>query len=124
MTSTGQATISGRHGETGSIRDRSPEHHELRAYNALTGTQVTRTLLAPRSEKGSGTRVLGPSWPSRCLRSPRANAARPTSAATSGASAWPSARTRRHSIRGAEPCLAREDHGVGSVFYVELGKDH
>ena len=57
MTSTGQATISGRHRETGSIRDRSPGHHELRAYSAPTGRQVTRTLLAPRSEKGSGTRA-------------------------------------------------------------------
>jgi hypothetical protein len=48
VTSTGQATISGRHRETGSMRDRSPEHHELRAYNALTGRQVTRTFLVPR----------------------------------------------------------------------------
>jgi hypothetical protein len=59
VTSTGQATISGRHGETGSIRDRSPGHHELRAYSALAGRQVTRTLFAPRSEKGSGTRAPG-----------------------------------------------------------------
>jgi len=39
---------------TGTIRERSPGHFELRAYNAATGKQVTRTYSHPRKEKGVG----------------------------------------------------------------------
>jgi integrase len=39
---------------TGTIRERSPGHFELRAYNAATGRQVTKTYAHPRKEKGIG----------------------------------------------------------------------
>jgi hypothetical protein len=39
---------------TGTIRERSPGHFELRAYNAATGKQVTKTYAHPRKEKGVG----------------------------------------------------------------------
>ena len=39
---------------TGTIRERSPGHFELRAYNAATGKQVTKTYVYPRNEKGVG----------------------------------------------------------------------
>jgi hypothetical protein len=39
---------------TGTIRERSPGHFELRAYNAATGKQVTRTYSHPRKERGVG----------------------------------------------------------------------
>jgi hypothetical protein len=39
---------------TGTIRERSPGHFELRAYNAATGKQVTKTYTHPRKEKGVG----------------------------------------------------------------------
>ena len=39
---------------TGTIRERSPGHFELRAYNAATGKQVTKTYAHPRKEKGIG----------------------------------------------------------------------
>jgi integrase len=39
---------------TGTIRARSPGHFELRAYNAATGTQVTKTYAHPRKQKGAG----------------------------------------------------------------------
>jgi integrase len=39
---------------SGTIRERSPGHFELRAYNAATGKQVTRTYRHPRKEKGIG----------------------------------------------------------------------
>jgi integrase len=39
------------------MRERSPGHYELRAYNSVTGRQVTRTFHAPRPEKGSGIRA-------------------------------------------------------------------
>jgi integrase len=38
----------------GTIRERSPGHFELRAYNAATGRQVTKTYAHPRKEKGIG----------------------------------------------------------------------
>jgi hypothetical protein len=41
----------------GTIRERSPGHYELRAYNAQTRRQVTRTFCAPRAGKGSGIRA-------------------------------------------------------------------
>jgi len=41
----------------GTIRERSPGHFELRAYNPATGKQVTRTYRAPRGERGSGIRA-------------------------------------------------------------------
>ncbi|HUZ10734.1 MAG TPA: site-specific integrase [Acidimicrobiales bacterium] len=40
----------------GTIRERSPGHYELRAYNPATKRQVTRTFTASRNEKGSGIR--------------------------------------------------------------------
>ena len=49
--------MSGQRKGTGSIRERSPGHYELRAYNAMTGRQVTRTFRAPRPEKGAGIRA-------------------------------------------------------------------
>jgi integrase len=39
---------------TGTIRERSPGHFELRAYNAVTGKQVTKTYAHPRKVKGVG----------------------------------------------------------------------
>jgi hypothetical protein len=39
---------------TGTVRERSPGHFELRAYNAATGKQVTKTYAHPRKEKGVG----------------------------------------------------------------------
>jgi hypothetical protein len=36
------------------IRERSAGHFELRAYNAATGKQVTKTCSHPRKEKGVG----------------------------------------------------------------------
>jgi hypothetical protein len=39
---------------TGTIRERSPGQFELRAYNAATGKQVTKTYSHPRKEKGVG----------------------------------------------------------------------
>ncbi len=45
------------------MRERSPGHYELRAYNSVTGRQVTRTFHAPRPEKGSGNPGgRGASW--------------------------------------------------------------
>jgi integrase len=41
----------------GTIRERSPGHYELRAYNNATGKQVTRTFKGPRAEKGVGIRA-------------------------------------------------------------------
>ena len=38
----------------GTIRERSPGHFELRAYNAATGKQVTKTYAHPRKERGVG----------------------------------------------------------------------
>ncbi len=38
------------------IRERSPGHFELVAYNPATKRQVFRTYVAPRSEKGAGIR--------------------------------------------------------------------
>lgn len=38
----------------GTIRERSPGHFELRAYNAATGKQVTKTYAHPRKEQGVG----------------------------------------------------------------------
>jgi len=38
----------------GTIKERSPGHFELRAYNAATGKQVTKTYTHPRKEKGIG----------------------------------------------------------------------
>ena len=40
----------------GTIRERSPGHYELRAYNSATGKQVTRTFRASRAEPGAGIR--------------------------------------------------------------------
>ena len=57
MSSAGQANAGGRRRGTGSIRERSPGHFELRAYNPLTGRQVTRTFRAPRPESGAGIRA-------------------------------------------------------------------
>ena len=57
MSGTGLGAISSRRRGTGSIRERSPGHYELRAYNPVTGKQVTRTFHAPRPEKGSGIRA-------------------------------------------------------------------
>ena len=57
MSGTGPGAISSRRRGTGSIRERSPGHYELRAYNPVTGKQVTRTFHAPRPEKGSGIRA-------------------------------------------------------------------
>jgi integrase len=54
---TGQAAINSRRRGAGSIRERSPGHYELRAYNPVTRKQVTRTFHAPRPEKGSGIRA-------------------------------------------------------------------
>jgi hypothetical protein len=34
--------------------ERSPGHFELRAYNAATGKQVTKTYAHPRRERGIG----------------------------------------------------------------------
>jgi hypothetical protein len=59
MSGTGQAAIDRRRRGTGSIRERSPGHYELRAYNPVTGRQVTKTFHAPRREKGSGRRAAG-----------------------------------------------------------------
>ncbi len=59
MSGAGPGAISSRRGGTGSIRERSPGHYELRAYNPVTGKQVTRTFRAPRPEKGSGIRAAG-----------------------------------------------------------------
>ncbi len=56
MTSTDEASTRGRRRGAGTIRERSPGHYELRAYNSVTGRQVTRTFHAPRPEKGSGIR--------------------------------------------------------------------
>jgi integrase len=42
---------------TGSIRERSPGHFELRAFDGTTGKQVTRTYVHPRGEKGTGIRA-------------------------------------------------------------------
>ena len=39
---------------TGTIRERSPGHFELRAYNAVTGKQVTKTYAHPPKVKGVG----------------------------------------------------------------------
>ena len=39
---------------TGTIRERSPGHFALRAYNAATGKQVTETYAHPRQEKSVG----------------------------------------------------------------------
>jgi hypothetical protein len=36
------------------IRERSPGHFELRAYNAAAGRQVTKSYAHPRREKGVG----------------------------------------------------------------------
>jgi integrase len=41
---------------TGTIRERSPGHFELRAYNPATGHQVTKTYRHPRGEQGVGIR--------------------------------------------------------------------
>ena len=38
------------------IRERSAGHYELRAYNAASGRQVTRTYRAPRTDWGAGIR--------------------------------------------------------------------
>lgn len=56
MSGTGPGAISSRRRGTGSIRERSPGHYELRAYNPVTGKQVTRTFHA-WPEKGSGIRA-------------------------------------------------------------------
>ena len=42
---------------TGSIRERSPGHYELRVYDAATNRQVVRTYRASRPEKGAGIRA-------------------------------------------------------------------
>ena len=42
---------------TPGIRERSPGHFELRAYNAATGKQVTRTYVDARYEQGVGIRA-------------------------------------------------------------------
>jgi integrase len=42
---------------TGTIRERSPGHFELRAFNVATGKQVTRTYVHPRGERGVGIRA-------------------------------------------------------------------
>jgi integrase len=55
--STDRVSAKGRHKGAGTIRERSPGHYELRAYNSVTGRQVTRTFHAPRPEKGSGIRA-------------------------------------------------------------------
>jgi hypothetical protein len=55
---------------TGTIRKRSPRHFELRAYNAATGKQVTKTYAHPRKERrdrhldgGAGKRsILNPGF--------------------------------------------------------------
>jgi integrase len=44
-----------RHG-SGSLQERSPGHWRLRAYNPITGRQVTRSYTAPREELGAGVR--------------------------------------------------------------------
>ncbi len=41
----------------GTIRERSPGHFELRAYNPATGRQVTKTYRHARGEKGVGIRA-------------------------------------------------------------------
>lgn len=41
--------------ETG-IRERSPGHYELRAYNKATRKQIVRTYVSPRPEKNAGIR--------------------------------------------------------------------
>ena len=41
----------------GTVRERSPGHFELRAFNPATGRQVTRTYVSPRGEKGGGIRA-------------------------------------------------------------------
>jgi len=57
VTSTGHGSVSGQQRGAGSIRERSPGHYELRAYNPVTGRQVTRTFHSPRPEQGSGIRA-------------------------------------------------------------------
>lgn len=41
---------------TPGIRERSPGHYELRAYNSATGKQITRTYRHPSGEAGQGIR--------------------------------------------------------------------
>lgn len=42
---------------TGTIRERSPGHFELRVFNPATGRQVSRTYVDPRGERGIGIRT-------------------------------------------------------------------
>ncbi len=55
--STQQGTAASRRKGTGSIRERSPGHYELRVYDAATKRQVVRTYVAPHAEKGAGIRA-------------------------------------------------------------------
>ncbi len=55
--STQQGTAASRQKGTGSIRERSPGHYELRVYVPATKRQVVRTYVAPRAEKGAGIRA-------------------------------------------------------------------
>jgi integrase len=41
------------------IRERSPGHYELRAYNAATGKQIVRTYVHPGSRKEAGVGIAG-----------------------------------------------------------------
>ena len=50
--STQRGTAASRRKGTGSVRERSPGHYELRVYDAPTKRQVVRTYVAPHAEKG------------------------------------------------------------------------
>ena len=54
---TQQDTGTNRRKGTGSIRERSAGHYELRYYDKATKSQAVRTYTSPRGEKGSGIRA-------------------------------------------------------------------
>jgi hypothetical protein len=56
-TSTQQGAASSQRKGTGSVRERSAGHYELRVYDATTKRQVGRTYVATRAEKGAGIRA-------------------------------------------------------------------
>ena len=48
---------------TGSIRERSAGHYELRYYDKATQRQAVRTFVAPRAERGASIRAARARWP-------------------------------------------------------------